>query len=108
MHPVSFIVVVIGGAVIGWFLRSFLSEWSRPPTPPPKEPKPAKPVKTPSKDHVCSDHSCFSGRDPRCAAGQCARHCGVYCPRTCRDGAEAEARAIALLSRYGPLEKEKT
>jgi len=101
--------VGIPSVFVGWLLRGFLSEWARPSAPPPpREPKAVKPVKTPQKDHVCADHQCFSRRDPRCAAGQCARHCSTWCPAGCRLGAEAEARAIALLSRYGPLEKEKT
>jgi len=108
MTVTIFLSICLPSVFVGWLLRSFLSEWARAPAPPPKTPKPVKPVKTPRREHVCSKHSCFSGRDPRCAGGHCGEHCMIYCPTGCRLGAEAEARAIALLSRYGPLEKEKT
>jgi hypothetical protein len=106
-----YIYIFVIGAVVGWVMRGMPVAWRRRQPDPPASSKPkvaAKPVKTPRKEHVCAEHDCFSGRDPRCAAGQCSRHCAVYCPAGCRLGAEAEARAIALLAKYGPLEKEKT
>jgi hypothetical protein len=99
--------LVAGGYVMDWHWRRDKQRW-------PADIKPQlaaegpPPPRAPKVRGVCAHKTCPSRPDPRCGAGHCGEHCVWYCPPRCREGEDAAARAKVLLSRFGPLETEKT